>query len=210
MGICRERRIVNAFRELNRLARPGRFPPFTQDEPVAVTPCGPSPGRRRADVRLAAQLSSDTQDPVAPARHHVSVKRESLRARPGRPFWLAAVLVVWLGIASLIASVPLLLLRDGGWPWLTSITEQDQPRSATATIEDHGRVHEFTGTPPDVQAWVARTEDELKKAHGVPTKIAVGRVLAAAGWTLLGVGIVVPILRVLAYVMGTRARRRTI
>lgn len=134
------------------------------------------------------------------------MNRESLPARPSRLFWLAAVLLLGLGIASLIASVPLLVLRDGGWPWSTTMTVQTDPPSATATIvEDHGTVHEFTGTPADVQAWVARTEDELKKAHGIPTKIVVGRALAAAGWILLGLGIVFPVWRVLA---GSRGRGR--
>jgi hypothetical protein len=132
------------------------------------------------------------------------MSRESLPARPSRLFWLAAVLLLGLGVVSLIASVPLLVLRDGGWPWSTTMTVQSHPPSATATIvEDHGTVHEFTGAPTGVQAWVARTEDELKKAHGIPTKIAVGRVLGVAGWILLGSGIVLSIWRVLA---GSRGR----
>ena len=120
------------------------------------------------------------------------MNRKPLRRRPLRFRLTAGLIGVTLGIVALIASVPLLVLRDGGWPWVTTTSAQDGPRSAAATIvEDDGAVHQFTGAPTDMRAWVVSTEDRLKDEHGIPTKITIGRTLSVAGWALLAAGLLV-------------------
>lgn len=132
--------------------------------------------------------------------------RKSLRPRPGRPSWLTAgVLTVSLGIVALVASAPLTLLRDAGWPWTSTMSVQASPAAAKATIvENDGTVHEFTGTPSDTETWLVNKEHELKTAHGIYTKIAVGQALNRVGWVLLILGCVVLLWRSLA----VRPRRR--
>jgi hypothetical protein len=135
------------------------------------------------------------------------MNREGLRRRPRHPFRLSAGLIgVSLGIVALIAGVPLLLLRDGGWPWMTTMSVWESPPSATATIvEDDGTVHRFTGTPTEMQAWVASTEDRLKDEHGIPAKIVIGQSMSVAGSALLAAGSLVLIRRwfVLRHAHGT-------
>lgn len=102
----------------------------------------------------------------------------------------AGLLSLALGLVVLLTAHSLLLLRDGGWPWHASITTRSDsgPPSATAEIDDNGEVHRYTGTPAEAHAWLDRTGEELKRAHGITAKIAAGEALRVVGVLLLTVG----------------------
>ena len=115
------------------------------------------------------------------------------RARIRRPPWLAVgVVAIVLGVGALVASAPLVMLESGGWPWMTTMSEETDPPSATARIvEENGTVHRFAGTPSETRAWLVDTEDQLKRSDGIYTKVAVGRALSWVGVALLAAGCVV-------------------
>jgi hypothetical protein len=97
----------------------------------------------------------------------------------------------------------MLMLRDAGWPWMSTASLQVSPPSATATIVDQdGAVYRFTGTESDMRDWLVDREDELKKAHGINTKIAVGHALSWLGVALLAGGTAVLLWRALASGLG--------
>jgi hypothetical protein len=101
----------------------------------------------------------------------------------------SAALTIALGVAAFLVGASLLMLRDGGWPWHASIGGPAGIGATTAEIIDEdGTAYRFTGSPTDAQHWLDRKQDELKVAHGIPAKIAVGRVLQPVGLalTLLG------------------------
>ena len=119
--------------------------------------------------------------------------QRSVRARIRRPSWLAVGVVAFVfGVGALVASAPLVMLESAGWPWMTTMSDETDPPSATAKIvEEDGTVHQFAGTPSNTRAWLVDTEDQLKKSHGIYTKIAVGRALSWVGVALLVAGCVV-------------------
>jgi hypothetical protein len=146
---------------------------------------------------------------VPPAGDHdACMTQRSVRATIRRPSWLAVGVVAFvLGIGVLVASAPLVMLESAGWPWMTTMSDQTDPPSATARIvEEDGTVHQFTGTPSDTRAWLVDTEDQLKRSHGIDTKVAVGRALSWAGSALLVAGCAVLLWRVFAAGIG-RPRR---
>jgi hypothetical protein len=104
---------------------------------------------------------------------------------------VSAALVIVLGVVVLVVGASLLMLRDGGWPWHAGI---GGPAGAGTTIaeivEEDGTLHRFSGSPAETQAWLDRTQEELKDAYGIPTKIAAGWVLAPVGLTLMVLGLV--------------------
>ena len=116
--------------------------------------------------------------------------QRSVRARIRRPSWLAVgVIAVVLGVGALVGSAPLVMLESAGWPWMTTMSDENDPPSATARIlEEDGTVHQFAGTPSDTRAWLVDTEDQLKKSHGIYTKIAFGRALSWVGVAFLVAG----------------------
>jgi hypothetical protein len=134
--------------------------------------------------------------------------QSSVRVRIRRPSWLAVgVAAVVFGLGALVVSAPLVMLESAGWPWATTVSEQADPPLATArVVEEDGTVHQFTGTPSEAGAWLVDTEDQLKKSHGIYTKIAVGRATRWVGVALLTAGCAVLLWRMLAAGLG-RARR---
>jgi len=118
----------------------------------------------------------------SPARQNLGVH---LVQRPA-----FAVLAIVLGVVALVAGASLLTLRDGGWPWHAGIAATAGAGTATAEIiEQDGTAHRFSGTPADAQAWLDNKQDELKDAHDIPAKIAVGRVLRPIGLALVLLGL---------------------
>ena len=102
----------------------------------------------------------------------------------------SAALTIALGVAAFLVGASLLMLRDGGWPWHASIGGPAGVGASTAEIIDEdGTAYRFTGSPTDAQHWLDRKQDELKVAHGIPTKIAVGRVLQPVGPALMLLGL---------------------
>lgn len=87
------------------------------------------------------------------------------------------------------ASLPLTMLEDMGWPWNASVRTEVGVGSSARLIHDDGKVETFAGTEEEVDAWMARREDELKKAYGLDRKIAAGKVLAMTGLVLLVAGV---------------------
>lgn len=101
-----------------------------------------------------------------------------------------AVVAVALGLVTVLLGASLVMLRDGGWPWHASIRDSAGTGSTTVEIIDEdGAAYRFTGSSTDAQNWLDRKQDELKKAHGIPAKIAVGNVLEPIGLALVLVGI---------------------
>jgi hypothetical protein len=101
-----------------------------------------------------------------------------------------AAVAIALGLVALFAGASLTMLRDGGWPWHASISDSAGIGSSTVEIIDEdGTAYRFTGSSTDAQHWSDRKQDELKKAHGIPAKIAVGRVLQPIGLALVLVGL---------------------
>jgi hypothetical protein len=103
---------------------------------------------------------------------------------------VGAALAIALGVVALVVGASLLLLRDGGWPWHAAIAAT--PGAATATAEiiaDDGTAYRFSGSPAQTQAWLDSKQDELKDAHGIPAKIAAGRVLQPVGLVLVLAGL---------------------
>ena len=120
--------------------------------------------------------------PGSPTRHNVGMK--IIRQPTG------AALTIALGVAAFLVGASLLMLRDGGWPWHASIGGPAGGGATTAEIIDEdGTAYRFTGSPTDAQHWLDRKQDELKVAHGIPTKIAVGRVLQPVGLALMLLGV---------------------
>jgi hypothetical protein len=120
--------------------------------------------------------------PRAPTRHYVAV---SIIQRPA-----SAALAIVLGVIALVVGASLLMLRDGGWPWHASIGGPVGVGSTTAhIIDEDGTAYRFTGSSTDAQHWLDRKQDELKDAHGIPAKIAVGRVLQPVGLALVLLGL---------------------
>lgn len=103
---------------------------------------------------------------------------------------VTAVVVITLGVIVLFVGLSLAALRDGGWPWETSISYLDNGPTTVEIIDEGGEAYRFTGSTTDALHWLDRQENELKNAHGFPTKIAVGRVLELVGLALVLVGIV--------------------
>jgi hypothetical protein len=102
----------------------------------------------------------------------------------------SAALAIVLGVVSLLVGASLLLLRDGGWPWHASIGGPVGAGSTTAEIIDEdGTAYRFTGSSTDAQHWLDRKQDDLKAAHGIPTKIAIGEVLQPVGLALVLLGL---------------------
>ena len=101
-----------------------------------------------------------------------------------------AAVAIALGLALLLTGASLLMLRDGGWPWHASISDSAAAGSTTAEIIDEdGSAYRFTGSPADARRWLDREQDELKRAHGIPAKVAAGRVAQPAGLVLLLAGL---------------------
>lgn len=101
-----------------------------------------------------------------------------------------AAVAITLGLVAFFVGASLVMLRDGGWPWHASISDSTGIASTSVEIIDEdGTAYRFTGSSVDAQNWLDRKQDELKKAHGIPTKIAVGRVLQPIGLALLVVGL---------------------
>jgi hypothetical protein len=101
-----------------------------------------------------------------------------------------AALTIVLGVAAFVFGASLLMLRDGGWPWHASIGGPAGVGATTAEIIDEdGTAYRFTGSPTEAQHWLDRKQDELKNAHGIPTKIAIGRVLQPVGLALILLGL---------------------
>jgi hypothetical protein len=117
-----------------------------------------------------------------------------------------AAVTIALGLVALLVGASLVMLRDGHWPWHTSISTSAGIGSTTVEIIDQdGTPYRFTGSSTDAQHWMDRKQDELKKAHGIPTKIAEGRVLQPIGLALALVG-----LARLLWLLMTRRRTRSI
>jgi hypothetical protein len=169
-------------------------------------------GRRSTNLTASshAQLDASAHDHAWAECHYACMTQSPLRRRTGRSTWLAVGVIAFaLGISALVASASLLTLEGGGWPWMTTTSEQANPPSATATIvEENGTVHRFTGTPSDTRAWLVSTEDELKKAHGIYTKITLGWVLRWAGVALLTAGTAVLLWRAIAAFNKVRSAKR--
>jgi hypothetical protein len=116
-----------------------------------------------------------------------------------------AAVTIALGLVALLVGASLVMLRDGHWPWHASISNSVGVGSTTVEILDEdGTAYRFTGSSTDAQHWLDRKQDELKKAHGIPTKIAVGRVLQPIGLALVLVG-----LARLFWLLATRRRSRS-
>jgi hypothetical protein len=102
----------------------------------------------------------------------------------------SAALTIALGVAAFLVGASLLMLRDGGWPWHASIGGPAGVGIATAEIVDEdGTAYRFTGSRTEAQHWLDRKQDELKVAHGIPTKIAIGEVLQPVGLVLMLFGV---------------------
>ena len=130
----------------------------------------------------ARRLRLRTHGTWHPARHNFGVNIIQRST--------SAALVVVLGVAALLVGASLLMLRDGGWPWHASITGSAGNGSTTAeVIDEDGSAYRFTGSSAEAQHWLDRKQDELKDAHGIPTKIAVGRVLRPVGLVLVLLGL---------------------
>ena len=116
----------------------------------------------------------------------------------------AAVIIV-LGLVAVLVGASLVMLRDGQWPWHTSISSAVGAGSTTVEILDEdGTAYRFTGSSTDARHWLDRTQDELKNAHGIPAKIAAGRVLLPIGVAFELVG-----LARLFWLLATRRRSRS-
>jgi hypothetical protein len=103
---------------------------------------------------------------------------------------VTAAVAIAVGLVALIVGTSLVMLRDGGWPWHASISDSVGIGTTTVDITDEdGTVYRFTGSSADAQHWLDRKQDELKDAHGIHTKIAVGRVLQPVGLALVLVGL---------------------
>jgi hypothetical protein len=103
---------------------------------------------------------------------------------------VGAALAIALGAVALFVSASLLMLRDGSWPWHASITAPVGAGAATAEILDaDGTAYRFTGSSTDAQNWLDNEQQRLKEAHGIPAKIAVGRVLQPVGLVLVLLGV---------------------
>jgi hypothetical protein len=101
-----------------------------------------------------------------------------------------AVVAIVLGVVVLFVGTPLVMLRDGGWPWETTISSFVGTGQTTVEIIDEGgAAYRFTGSSTDAQLWLDRKQDELKNAHGIPAKIAVGTVLEPVGLALVLAGL---------------------
>jgi hypothetical protein len=95
-----------------------------------------------------------------------------------------------VGLVALFVGASLVMLRDGGWPWHASISDSAGIGSATVEIIDEdGTGYRFTGSSTDAHHWLDRKQDDLKTAHGIPTKIAVGRVLQPIALALVLIGL---------------------
>jgi len=151
-------------------------------------------------TRTHADLGVSADGGALAGDHDSRMTQRSVHARIRRPSWLAVgVVALTLGVGALVASAPLLMLETAGWPWMTTMSEQTDPPSATAKIvEEDGTVHQFTGTPSDARAWLVDTEDRLKKSHDIYTKIAVGRAMSRVGVALLATGCAILLWRMFA------------
>jgi hypothetical protein len=130
----------------------------------------------------ARRLRLRTHGTWPPARHNFGVNIIQRST--------TAALAVALGLAALLVGASLLMLRDGGWPWHAGITDSAGIGSTTAEIVDEdGTAYRFTGSSTEAQHWLDRKQDELKDAHGIATKIAVGRVLQPVGLVLVLLGL---------------------
>jgi hypothetical protein len=142
---------------------------------------------------------------MALCRRHDTISTVNIIQRPA-----SAAVAIALGIVALVVSAFLLLLRDGGWPWHASISNSVSAGTAVAEIVDEdGTAYQFTGSWTDARQWMDRKEAELKDAHGIPTKIAVGRALQPVGLALalLGLGRLLWLLATsAAFTWGHRAR----
>jgi hypothetical protein len=101
-----------------------------------------------------------------------------------------AVAAIALGVVVFFAGISLVMLRDGGWPWETTISQSAGSGTTTVEILDEdGTAYRFAGSPADAQHWLDRKQDDLKNAHGIPAKIAVGTVLEPVGLALVLAGL---------------------
>ncbi|MEV4639474.1 hypothetical protein AB0J80_19185 [Actinoplanes sp. NPDC049548] len=101
-----------------------------------------------------------------------------------------AAIAVALGLVAFLVGTSLVMLRDGGWPWHASIGGDLSAGVMTAeVVDDDGAAYRFTGAPADAQRWLDDKQVELKEAHGIPGKIAVGEVLQPAGVVLVLIGL---------------------
>jgi len=105
-----------------------------------------------------------------------------------RRWWVAGTLSLAGGLVAVAASVPLMLLADGGWPWHASVSEVVGVSAHADIQHDDGRVETFTGTVDEAEAWLAQRESQLRREAGIDRKIATGRALAVGGLTLLAAG----------------------
>ena len=96
-----------------------------------------------------------------------------------------------LGVVVLFVGAPLAMLSDGGWPWHTSISgpAADGGSTTVEILDEDGTEYRFTGSSTDAHSWFDRKEDELRNAHGIPRKIAIGNVLVPVGLALVLLGL---------------------
>ena len=119
----------------------------------------------------------------------------------------AAAVAVALGLIAVLLGASLVMLRDGGWPWHATVRESAATASTTVEIVDaDGAGYRFTGSPADARTWLDRKQDELKAVHGIPTRIAVGKVLRPIGLALVLIGLA----RLLWWLATIRRSRSTV
>lgn len=128
------------------------------------------------------------------------------RPRRRRPWLAIGVASLVLGVLTVGASVPLVMLEATGWPWHASISSDGGRGHAEIDLEG-GATEQFTGTTAEAQAWLAEREAELKAERGIPMKIAIGKVLAGTGYLLIGLGGGILLWRSAAFV-ATRPRAK--
>ncbi len=143
-------------------------------------------------MRRQATIAVMTDDSSTPRR----------RRRP----WLATGLAsIALGVGLWVASAPLVMYEDTGWPWHASFSTQTEPHRATATVDlGNGEVDSFTGSEEEARAWMERKEAELKTEHGIDTKVAVGHALGYVSYALLALGTAILAGRLLSSVRNRR------
>src|SRR4029453_6918591 len=74
-------------------------------------------------VGTPVRLGTGAHDNAGGGRPEPGMTRKSLSPRTGRPSWLTAgLLTISLGIVALVASFPLTMLKDAGWPWQSSMS----------------------------------------------------------------------------------------
>jgi hypothetical protein len=101
----------------------------------------------------------------------------------------SAAIAIIFGVTALLVAASLLLLRDGGWPWHASMGGSVGGSTTAEIIDADGTAYQFTGSLTEAEHWLDRKQDELMDAHGISTKIAVGRVLQPVGLAIVLLGL---------------------